>query len=447
MAIKLTDEYVTQKCIKYGFEKLEPYIKSSQPMLIKCLKCGYEYKKKWNYIQQNKGCINCAGNLHHNDKEVDIIFKKNNYIKLSEYKNSRTPIKCKCPNNHICNISFDNFYNKGKRCAECQGLKKYTLEEVKKIFNKKNLELLDNEYISNNNKLRYKCNICEYIGDSSLSSIKISKYGCKQCANNSLKHSQEYIENYYIENGCKLVKGQVYKNSSQRLKYICKCGNISRSSFNEFQSGHRCPKCGTNKTVKKLKHSQQYVEKIFKENGCKLIDVYINTETPIKYICECGNESYTYFKAFQKGHRCKKCGIKKTSDKTRGKNHYKWNDNREYVELRDLIYTKCKAMLRKCLKTTNQTKTSKTEDILGYSKKELLEHIQSHPNFENIKDSNWHLDHIIPVKAFVEHGITDLKIINHLSNLQPLSEFDNLSKGASYLEEDYLNYMKQFNGE
>jgi len=44
----------------------------------------------------------------------------------------------------------------------------------------------------------------------------------------------------------------------------------------------------------------------------------------------------------------------------------------------------------------------------------------------------WHIDHIKPVSAFISEGITDISIINELTNLQPLWAVDNITKGAKH---------------
>lgn len=46
--------------------------------------------------------------------------------------------------------------------------------------------------------------------------------------------------------------------------------------------------------------------------------------------------------------------------------------------------------------------------------------------------SEWHVDHIRPIKSFLDNGITDCNIINDPMNLQPLWAKDNLIKGAKY---------------
>ncbi len=75
---------------------------------------------------------------------------------------------------------------------------------------------------------------------------------------------------------------------------------------------------------------------------------------------------------------------------------------------------------------------SQYESYLGYTKNEFINHIES-----QFKDgmswdnrSEWHIDHIKPIIAFIKEGVTDIKVINALSNLQPLWAKENLSKGS-----------------
>lgn len=82
-------------------------------------------------------------------------------------------------------------------------------------------------------------------------------------------------------------------------------------------------------------------------------------------------------------------------------------------------------------------KSDKAAEILcGYSYGELINHLESQfkdgMSWGNYGYKGWHIDHIKPIAAFVNEGITDPKLVNALSNLQPLWAKDNLSKGAKY---------------
>ena len=77
---------------------------------------------------------------------------------------------------------------------------------------------------------------------------------------------------------------------------------------------------------------------------------------------------------------------------------------------------------------------AKAEEIHGYTLQDLRRHIESRfkdgMSWDNRSD--WHIDHIKPISAFIKEGITDPAIINALDNLQPLWANENLSKGARY---------------
>lgn len=72
-------------------------------------------------------------------------------------------------------------------------------------------------------------------------------------------------------------------------------------------------------------------------------------------------------------------------------------------------------------------------DILGYTAKDLFQHLEKQfkkgMNWDNY-GSFWHVDHIIPVSKFIKDGENNPRIINTLSNLRPEYARDNMKKGA-----------------
>ena len=83
-------------------------------------------------------------------------------------------------------------------------------------------------------------------------------------------------------------------------------------------------------------------------------------------------------------------------------------------------------------------------EILGYKKEDLWNRLKSCKKFQYYEENNieWDIDHKYPVKAFVEHGITDVKIICALDNLQPLESSINRSKGDKYRTRDFYRYLE-----
>ena len=323
-----------------------------------------------------------------------------------------------------------------------------------------------------------------------------------------IKRTYEEVKKEFVDRGCILLT-QEYINGNQYLDYIAKCGHKHRMTFNHFKrnnnnSGTYCLSCAYKEAGKQKKYSQEYVENCFKENGCELLDKYVNCHTGIKYKCVCGNIAYTTFSNFHnRGSLCMKCsGIikpkyskeyieqaikdnnltildsyenlktpvryvcacgniatssiyrlikkKKCCKKclfTIQKNHPRWNPDREYVKLNRRITSIMMTSLRRLLRSTRKTKNDKCELILGYSRLQLLEHLSKDPNFEFWKNDNynWQIDHIYPIIAFIHHRITDPKIINALDNLRIITAKENLSKSGYYIKEDFLAYLNSKN--
>jgi hypothetical protein len=72
---------------------------------------------------------------------------------------------------------------------------------------------------------------------------------------------------------------------------------------------------------------------------------------------------------------------------------------------------------------------------------QLREHIFAHKNWSKINNQKWHLDHIFPIKAFLDYGIKDMKLINCLENLQPLTVFENCVKNDKYDASAFENWL------
>ena len=103
--------------------------------------------------------------------------------------------------------------------------------------------------------------------------------------------------------------------------------------------------------------------------------------------------------------------------------------------------------LNRILRATTQRKSRKTFDMFGYNPFELKEAIQSkftdNMSWEN--RSEWHIDHIVPVKVLIDNGVTNPAIINHLDNLKPEWAEYNLSKGDKCYDFDLLDRLIKMN--
>lgn len=134
----------------------------------------------------------------------------------------------------------------------------------------------------------------------------------------------------------------------------------------------------------------------------------------------------------------------KNPDKVSAAKRKYYDDNAEKVKNRSNEYKRInrkvnpdymaiesmRAMVRRTLELTNETKNNRTSKILGYSCRDLRNHIESHFTKGMCwgNRSEWHIDHVIPISKMYKAGVTDPSIINGLWNLIPLWKQDNLRK-------------------
>ncbi len=109
---------------------------------------------------------------------------------------------------------------------------------------------------------------------------------------------------------------------------------------------------------------------------------------------------------------------------------------------RKLFPKKIYSMMRRVYQKAKIGKQGESHSVLGYTPTELRKRIQSHPNWESVKDTDWQLDHIFPIKAFSDYGIRDISLICCLDNLQPLAKHDNFRKRGGYSKPDFEKWLK-----
>ena len=257
-----------------------------------------------------------------------------------------------------------------------------------------------------------------------------------------MKHSSQrltyqFVQSFFLKNGCKLLE-DTYINARTPMRYRCSCGNESKIVFYSFKSGNRCKNCGSRKISERFSYSHEKIKSEFAAVGCMLLDQYEKSSKTMRYICSCGKEAKISWNNFKKGKRCWDCGIAKRS----GENHYEWVDDREKFKM-DLIFRqRSYKLLSMSLAVTGRVKKSKTSALLGYDYKELQNHIINHENYEKVKNGKWHIDHIFPIKAFSDHKIYDLSLINCLENLRPISASENCRKNAKYDKQEFLIWLQ-----
>ena len=172
-------------------------------------------------------------------EDIKQAFEKEEYELLEEeYLGSNVKMKYKCPQGHIHEMCWDNF-KQGKRCPECYGNIKLTIEYVKSKFEERGYVLLAKEYIDAQSKMDY---VCPNGHRHSMSWDNFKKgVNCPYCVGKA-KHNIEYIREKFKEEGYTLLTTE-YKDNKQSLDYICPNGHKHHINWAKFQQGQRCPYC------------------------------------------------------------------------------------------------------------------------------------------------------------------------------------------------------------
>lgn len=104
---------------------------------------------------------------------------------------------------------------------------------------------------------------------------------------------------------------------------------------------------------------------------------------------------------------------------------------------RNLFPKKIYKALQTCYTYTGNKKQDHSHKLLGYTPRQLQARVQGHPNWQAIKNADWHLDHVFPIIAFLEHGIKDIALMCCLENLRPIAGKANCSKNDTYDKADF----------
>jgi hypothetical protein len=188
---------------------------------------------------------------------------------------------------------------------------KFDYDYVYNYIKENDCELLSETYKNMKEHLLLRCN-CGEIFKITFNDFKFSGvHHCKKCTNKlkskarSLKY--DYVKEEIESKGCRLLSSTV-SDAHEKLIIECKCGDIFIRSFNKFKTGqNKCLKC-SNKTQWNYEEVLNYVQE---NSKCELLsDNYINENTNMDFLCECGNIFTTTFSSFIHNNKrhCNICG-------------------------------------------------------------------------------------------------------------------------------------------
>lgn len=324
-------------------------------------------------------------------QEFLVWCKDNNYEPIDwTYKTAKSFLRYTCTCGQERRISWKWMHGGGSGCKPCSSvrgaaMRKFTIDQARECFQVKKLNLIATEYKNANTKMAYVCMVCGVPDEMRLGTVNFG-HGCRTCAN--------------------------------RIKAAARRTSISEASDYFLASG------------------LELLETEFKNNW-----------TRMRYRCKAqGHLDAMALKVVmrpRRGSGCRQCEILGRT----GPGHHRWIQDREEARVRKKIIEKCHDSLKHCLMYIDGDKSGKTAELVGYSPQQLRERLEQSPRWPELLKGRWHLDHIFPIIAFIEYGVSEVGVINSLDNLQPLDVATNLSKAGSYDRADFETYLKAKNVE
>lgn len=165
-----------------GIKLIGDYKGSNEYHTFLCTHDDYLWSTKFGKISSGGKCPKCC--LQDKKVPIDQIqlqFQNRGYTLLSlDYKNCSTLLPYMCSQNHISKISYRCLMN-GRGCKRCFVLSKSKpIQEIKAIFESKNLTLLSTECKSSKTPLNYVCSK-GHKGTVTYANLK-KNIGCSSCA-------------------------------------------------------------------------------------------------------------------------------------------------------------------------------------------------------------------------------------------------------------------------
>lgn len=340
------------------------YISAKTKMNFKCKDCQREFTTSFSDLKQYKklcpGCSQPNYNMSYEKIEEYIKNNRKDLILLDSkkiYKNKSSKLNFQCVKcNYTYMARYASVQNAGAGCSKC-ARKKYNLNDVKKyILTGKPLTLLSTKYINSTEKLKFECNVCNFIFDISFKSLKQYKGHCQKCSGKYIYSKEEIVEEIKTKRPDLLLLESEYKTVNSILNFKCLvCNNIFTSSFKSVCKSKSCKKCSdSNRIGKQINAGYTYDDiKTYIENKRKdlllLSDNYKNTTTHLHFKCvKCNNEFKSQYRSIKNNNTgCPKCIYNKfTIDnvkdflKTKRKNITLLSD--KYVDANKPLNWQCK---------------------------------------------------------------------------------------------------------
>jgi hypothetical protein len=181
----------------------------------------------------------------------------------------------------------------------------------------------------------FYCNVCGH-NWWALTSKVTHQTGCPNCQRLNDKHSDDYIQIFIEERGCKWIYGK-YENARSELFIEFECGHSDWIIYNSFQQGRRCSICGIKQRSDSHRTKESEIVLFLDEHGFTFIDFpngfITQKKSSVRYSCSKGHITERQCGNLFQNPTCNECEFDDLRQLHTGKNNRWWKGGT--TELRD----------------------------------------------------------------------------------------------------------------
>jgi hypothetical protein len=310
---KVDEKLAREVMIKAGFIPLEPYPGSSGKWKCKCSKCSKLSTPTYDNVKHgNSKCKYCSGRHRIPEEEAISVFENAGFEVLGKYKDSQSPIECRCITCGLVSSPRLTTVKAGRRCKFCNygGKDSFSQEVADKAFIEKGMKPLE-KYIDSKTPRKCECAACGAVCYPRLSNLR-RWGGCGNCASIENAAKKRTPEDVAIEimSQADLVPLEKYTNNS--TPWLCEClvcGTHVKPTFKYVKAnGSGCKICAWSRNGINSRHEEEDVRKVFELAGLDPIEPYERRHAPWKSKCRnCGNEVAPSLATVVRGGACRFC--------------------------------------------------------------------------------------------------------------------------------------------
>lgn len=242
---------------------------ATQKIVFKCKLHNEIFERSWNAVKNGQHCCRkCEGVTipHTLDSAKNQVAEKCECRLVdTQWVNTSSYYMFKCSCGELFSRRYDVVVVQGNdKCRNCTGSQgKYENEEVKSELSQYDITLLS-EYKNLHTKILVKYP-CGHEVSRSLQGIRVSKYECPRCINDSYNMDDKSFQTKVLE----LTNGEYeflesYQGYDVKIPVRhCGCGHVFKISPNKFIRRHqRCPLCSDG-----ISYPEKYVGHLLKTLG------------------------------------------------------------------------------------------------------------------------------------------------------------------------------------